>query len=386
MKDQQRNTTPLSRTSIRFPLLPEGISYRFVSATPATFFWCLLADVSFIESRVFFWLLLLAFLFFGVALYFYNVSKINREKIELEEKVAKRTAEISKQKNEIQSAYNRLNKTYEQLQLAYNQLQSMQLQLVQAEKMASLGQLTAGIAHELNNPINFVKAGIDPLRANLHEVERLVQRIDDFEPEKTDTEVLVGQLKSFNSDVILEELDSILMAIEEGANRAKEIIVGLKTFSRSGETHFSPADIHKGLDSTLMLLKSKMKSRIIVEKDYGELPMIECLPGKLNQVFMNILTNAIEAIEGQGTISIHTRSNDQIAIIEIEDDGIGMPEDVKRQIFEPFFTTKEFGYGTGLGLSISFGIIETHKGSLKVESAVNQGTTFTIKLPIRQAN
>ncbi|MEM6725729.1 MAG: hypothetical protein AAF598_16940, partial [Bacteroidota bacterium] len=250
---------------------------------PTLFLGVLLIDASFIESRIFFWLLLLAFIFFGVALFFYNVSKINKEKIELEEKVAKRTSEISRQKNEIQAAYNRLNKTYGQLQLAYNQLQSMQLQLVQAEKMASLGQLTAGIAHELNNPINFVKAGIDPLRANLHEVERLVQQIDTFQADQSDTAVLMDQLKTFNSELIMEELNSILVAIEEGANRAKEIIVGLKTFSRSGETHFSPADIHKGLDSTLMLLKSKMKSRITVQKDYGDLPMIECLPGKLNR-------------------------------------------------------------------------------------------------------
>lgn len=339
----------------------------------------LLLNVSNIfDSGLIFWLLLLASISFGVSFYFFHISKINREKLELEQKVESRTAEISKQKNEVQSAYDRLNQTYEQLQLAYNQLQNMQLQLVQSEKMASLGQLTAGIAHELNNPINFVKAGIEPLRSNLEEVQHLLEKI------QTKPETAQESIEAFPSQLIMSELNDILMAIEEGANRSKEIVAGLKTFSRGDDITFTPADIHTGIDSTLMLLRSKLKNRITVQRDYGNIPMIECLPGKLNQVFMNILTNAIEAIEGQGTILISTRSSQKNISITISDDGIGMSKEVQRQIFEPFFTTKEFGYGTGLGLSISFGIVDQHQGNIRVESKANQGTTFIIRLPIKQ--
>lgn len=291
----------------------------------------------------------------------------------LDEKVRIRTQELH-QNNQ------RLAKTLEELK-------SAQIQLVQSEKMASLGQLTAGIAHEINNPVNFISGNIGPLSRDMEDVKQLLLKIKVIET-APDREAALAEALAFrneiDTDFLLGEIDDLLDGIKEGAQRTKEIVLGLRNFSRMDEEVFKIADIHEGLDSTLTLLSNRYKKRIVIHKDYGNLPRVECLPGKLNQVFMNILTNAIQAIEGEGDVFLRTWSEADRVFISIRDSGAGMSPDVQARIFEPFYTTKEVGEGTGLGLSISYGIIEQHHGKISVESAPGQGSTFTICLPVGQ--
>jgi signal transduction histidine kinase len=192
--------------------------------------------------------------------------------------------------------------------------------------------------------------------------------------------------KKYDLDYLIEELDLLLNGISEGASRTKEIVQGLRNFSRVDEHDLRSASVHAGLDSTLILLNNVFKNRIEIEKNYDEnLQSIECFPGQLNQVFMNILNNAIQAIEGTGKITIKTRKIKNRAVIWITDTGKGIPKDHLKRIFDPFFTTKKVGEGTGLGLSISYGIIQQHKGEIKVNSKPGKGTAFKISLPIQHS-
>ena len=176
-------------------------------------------------------------------------------------------------------------------------------------------------------------------------------------------------------------LEKLISSCSNGSQRIKEIVLGLRTFSRLDEAERKSVDLHEGIDSTLTLLEHHMKDRIVVEKQYGDLPMVECYAGQLNQVFMNMLTNAVDAIEGEGTITIGTRVENDGVAITFSDTGAGISEEAQSQIFDPFFTTKDIGKGTGLGLSIRYGIVEKHGGKIGVESEAGKGTTFTIVLP-----
>lgn len=275
---------------------------------------------------------------------------------------------------------------------ALEDLKATQVQLVQAEKMASLGQLAAGIAHEINNPINYIANSVRPLRQDLTDLQAIVHSLTPLQeqPLLTD-EQLRQQLEAIrqftqrmDAGFILEEMESLLEGIEEGSARTQEIVAGMRNFARSDINQFHLANVHEGIDSTLRLLGNLLKNRITVHKSYGPLAEIECLPGKLNQVFMNILSNAIQAIEGTGDIWIQTREEAGTMLISIRDNGMGMPDEVKNRIFEPFYTTKKVGEGTGLGLSISFGIIEEHGGKIEVDSQTGHGTRFLIKVPVKQ--
>lgn len=281
----------------------------------------------------------------------------------------------------------------EELEQTLKNLQNTQTQLVNQEKMASLGQLTAGIAHEINNPINFVSSNISPLKRDLNDIMEVVSVYrakgkTEFSAEsQTELKDLEEELEL---DYLIEEVDQLLRGIEDGAKRTVEIVRGLRLFSRVDEQDVKKVDIHDGLDSTLILLSSSMQGKITVVKEYGELPMIECLAGKVNQVFMNIINNAIHALLDpqyeikDPTIHIRTTPFEEDVHIEIKDNGPGMPDHIKEKIFEPFFTTKEVGKGTGLGLSIVYTVIENHHGRLEVDSKLNEGTTFVIVLPINQ--
>lgn len=267
--------------------------------------------------------------------------------------------------------------------------QSMQEQLVNAEKMASLGQLTAGIAHEINNPINFVSSNLSPLKKDLAELKELCLRYNGLhsakEPIKRLQEIEI-QNQRIDPEFLYEEINTLIHGIEEGAERTKQIVLGLRNFSRLDEGVFKRVDIHEGLESTLMLLQNKIKNRITVVKNYEDLPPIECMPGKLNQVTMNILNNATEAIANEGEIIITTtfvKKKNKIQI-SIKDNGAGMSALTQRRIFEPFYTTKPVGKGTGLGLSISYGIIEKHGGLIELISELNKGSEFIITLPVKQ--
>ncbi|MFH1852971.1 MAG: FG-GAP-like repeat-containing protein [Candidatus Neomarinimicrobiota bacterium] len=247
----------------------------------------------------------------------------------------------------------------------YQDLQQTQAQLIQSEKMSSLGQLVAGVAHELNNPIGFIYA-------NMHELRKYIADLNDL----TNGE---RQL-AFDQNDVRQLIDESV----EGSRRVKEIVENLRNFSRLDEAEFKAVNIHEGLNATLMLLGNELKGRIAVHKNYGDLPEIECLPGYLNQVFMNLLLNAIQAIAGQGNIWVETSRRESDLVISIRDDGRGIPTEVRSKIFDPFFTTKPVGQGTGLGLSISYGIIERHGGSIAVDSTPDKGTVFIITIPIKQ--
>jgi signal transduction histidine kinase len=268
-------------------------------------------------------------------------------------------------------------------------MQSMQEQMISSEKMASLGQLTAGIAHEINNPINFVSSNISPLKRDLHDLRELCKRYNGLHASKNpdaDLREIEAFSKEIDPDFLQKEIDTLIRGIEEGAERTKQIVLGLRSFSRMDEDEFKEADLHAGIDSTLMLLRNKIKNRIDVVRDYGKLPYVECIPGKINQVLMNILTNASDAIEDKGTITITTRHDKDKVTISVKDDGIGMKESVRRRVFEPFYTTKATGQGTGLGLSISFGIVEKHGGTIEAQGAPGKGSEFIIKLPVKQSD
>jgi len=290
----------------------------------------------------------------------------------LEAKVVERTQEIVKQK--------------EATEAALESLKSTQSKLVESEKMASLGQLTAGIAHEINNPINFVKANIDSLKLDIDDLKSILAAYHEVQAESAEEKLQHAQKLAEELDLnfLLMEIDKLIEDIKEGAIRTSDIVSGLRNFSRLDEDAFKFVDINKGIDSTLTLLNSQLRDKVKVHKDYSELELVECLPGKINQVLMNILTNSIQAIPERGDIFIKTEQNKEKVYISIKDTGTGMTDEVKNKIFEPFFTTKDVGEGTGLGLSISYGIIERHGGEITVNSTPSIGTEFIVSLPITQ--
>ncbi len=251
------------------------------------------------------------------------------------------------------------------------QILSTQTQLVQSEKMAALGQMVAGVAHEINNPVNFISSGLPSLRRDVDKLAAMVP-IDHHDE---------------HFDKVSRRVAKLFEAIGDGARRTAETVRDLRSFARLDEAELKVANLHAALDTTLALLLNQTKNRIDVVKSYGEIPPVECYVGQLNQVFMNLLLNAVQAIEGEGTIVITTtRRGDDHVRISIRDSGGGMTEDVKAKVFDPFFTTKPVGQGTGLGLSISHGIVDRHRGTIRIESQPGEGTEFTITLPIHHAS
>ncbi len=307
-----------------------------------------------------------------------NEKIIREQNAMLERKVKERTLE--------------LEETNEELTVTLNHLKETQAQLVEAEKMASLGQLTAGIAHEINNPINFVSANVEPLRLDIQDILEVVKRYEDVaKSEEGDKEAKLKEVLAFKEQIdynyIQTEIKQLLKGIADGAERTAEIVKGLKTFSRLDESDLKPADINEGIQSTLVILRNSVPDHVEIVTEYGELPMVECFPGKINQVFMNILNNALQAMnprtkDQKDQLRVKTSADDLFVYVSIADSGPGMPEEVKSRIFEPFFTTKDVGEGTGLGLSIVFKIVETHGGTIQVNTKLGKGTEFLVTLPI----
>lgn len=273
------------------------------------------------------------------------------------------------------------------LQESNEHLKRTQSQLVSAEKMASLGQLTAGIAHEINNPINFISSNIPPLKRDLEDLHEVLSayrkagHAPELLPEALAIEARLGL------DETIQEVQQILASIEEGASRTSAIVRGLRTFSRLDEDDLKSADVNEGLRSTLAVLTPNLRDEVSVRMELSEMPMIECYPGKLNQVFMNILTNAAQAAKQRhgtqgGEVRVSSDQGQDMVVVSIQDNGVGMSAEVQARIFEPFYTTKDVGEGTGLGLSIVHSIIEKHQGRIVVESTPGQGTIFHIHLPI----
>ncbi|MEM8893400.1 MAG: PAS domain-containing protein [Bacteroidota bacterium] len=298
--------------------------------------------------------------------------------------------ELMKKEEALNNALEEEKKSKDELDEAMARLKNTQTQMVQNEKMASIGQLTAGIAHEINNPINFVYNGIDSLNMSLEDLSTIMSKYSELE-QADPSEVpqllvdIEGLKKRLRYEKLMKNLPSVLSDIKNGANRTIEIVKGLRVFSRLDEEDQKPANINECLDSTLILLRNKTKDQIAIKKFFDQsLRDIMCFPGQLNQVFMNLLSNAIQAIPEErkdGKIMIYTENLEKSVIIRIMDNGSGIPEDVKKKIFEPFFTTKAVGIGTGLGLSITYGIIEKHDGKIYVNSEVGKGTEFVIELP-----
>lgn len=311
-----------------------------------------------------------------------NERIIREQNQMLEQKVDERTLE--------------LQEANEELTVTLTNLRETQTQLVDAEKMASLGQLTAGIAHEINNPINFVTSNIKPLKRDLEELYEIIECYSDVDIEdaKTGLDKAHELKEELDYEYLKEEVESLVQGITDGANRTSEIVKGLRTFSRLDEDVIKVADIHEGLNSTMVLLRSKTKGVIEVDRQFeSEYPEIDCLPGKLNQVFMNMISNAIYAVthkhyqEGEkARITLKTSGDESTLKVHIIDNGIGMDEKTQKKIFDPFFTTKEVGEGTGLGMSIVYKIIEKHRGNLEVISEPGVGSEFIIHLPVRQPN
>jgi len=276
-------------------------------------------------------------------------------------------------------------------QQLYEELKTAQAQLVQSEKMISLGQLTAGIAHEINNPINFIASNIAALKLDFEDLQPLLKKAKQLEREEFEEIDILG-LSALSKEIevsfISQELDEIISSIERGIRRTKDIISSLRAFSRNTPDKFELADLHLALDSVLVILGHQLKEKeIIVEKKFGKIPLISCNIGLLNQVFSNIIANAIQAVENneQNYISISTQLINKQVVIKIKDNGSGMKEEVLQRVFEPFYTTKEVGKGTGLGLSISYNIVQQHEGDIQVESQVGEGTIFSILLPLERS-
>ncbi|HLO70138.1 MAG TPA: 7TM diverse intracellular signaling domain-containing protein [Flavipsychrobacter sp.] len=311
-----------------------------------------------------------------------NARIVREQNIILEAKVTERTQELKTSNEE-------LNKTLKDLKEA-------EMQLVESEKMASLGQLTAGIAHEINNPINFVTSNVKPLKRDVQMVIDMLNQIEEISLQDgsvDDKKQKIDELKQeYDFDYLKTEIDYLINGINEGSSRTAEIVKGLRIFSRLDEDDLKKADINEGLESTLVIVNNQLDNRIDVIKQFSELPLVECYPGKLNQVFMNMISNALHAIKSRykedkgGVLTISTSASDTHVLVSIKDNGTGMDENTKKKLFEPFFTTKDVGEGTGLGLSIAYNTIVKHNGSITVNSELGAGTEFIIEIPIIHQN
>ncbi len=309
-----------------------------------------------------------------------NERIIREQNVVLEAKVEERTHE--------------LKLTNDDLSVALTNLKDAQSQLVESEKMASLGQLTAGIAHEINNPINFVTSNIKPLNRDVTMLFDTIESIEKIITENSTPDQKRKQIEEIKTDIDFDylkmEIDQLLKGIGEGASRTAEIVKGLRVFSRLDEHDLKKADINEGLESTLIIVNNILGDTIKLTRNLGNLPLVECYPGKLNQVFMNIITNAIHAIKKKfgtangGELMIGTTCDEHELVIRIADNGTGMDDKVKKKLFEPFFTTKDVGEGTGLGLSIAYTTILKHNGHITVNSELGIGSEFIIRLPLTQ--
>ena len=333
-----------------------------------------------------------------------KINMLTREKEESQEQAMAAMAEIAKIGREqnivLETKVNErtlaLKQTNDELNKAMRELKEAESQLVESEKMASLGQLTAGIAHEINNPTNFVTANVNPLERDIRMIIRLFEEIELVATSDSSKEEKLARIQllkdQLDYDYLRIEIDELIAGIREGSGRTAEIVKGLRNFSRLDEAALKKASINEGIDSTLVIINHMLEGHIKIIKEYRELPLVECYPGKLNQVFLNILTNGIQAIKTKfrnqpgGVFTISTFMNGDTVTILFKDNGIGMDEASRNKIFEPFFTTKEANEGIGLGMSIVYSIIRKHNGKITVRSKLGEGTEFDIEIPVFNDN
>lgn len=321
-------------------------------------------------------LLLIAYIGYRLRKSYRQLGRLNKQlKVAnetLEERVVQRTEELSK---------------------AYVELKQSQAQLVQSEKMASLGQMVAGVAHEINTPLAYCHSNIEVVREQLPEINLLFKEFGKIpnllDAAATEQEGLKEQWATMNAlfasieqEGILEEMEVLLDGSLSGLDQISEMVKSLKDFSRLDQRRVENSNLNKNLDSVLIIANNVLKGKVEVIKHYGDIPLVSCSPSQLNQVFLNLIVNAAQAIENRGIITIETLAEGDSVQVVVKDNGKGIPEDVLPRIFDPFFTTKEIGKGTGLGLSIAYKIVEQHGGTIKAESEINKGTRFTVSIPI----
>ncbi|MDW7694174.1 two-component regulator propeller domain-containing protein [Flammeovirgaceae bacterium SG7u.111] len=337
------------------------------------------------------------FVFYKLRIHYYE-----RRNRFLEEKVQERTVELLEKNGEISSQNEELQSQQEELQMqqeelavqneelltTLHKLKLAQSKLVQSEKMASLGLLTAGIAHEINNPINFIKSSIHGLQLIISQFTKVSELYAQVNVSNADEKLLeIEQYKKeLKFDMMMDKAEKVTQHIDTGVNRTAEIVKGLRSFSRLDIQTFIAFDLEEAIDNTLLLINHLLENKIEVFRNYEKVPMVECSPGQINQVLMNILVNAAQSIDGEGSIFISLQEQGANAIIKVKDSGIGIPPENLKKVFDPFFTTKEVGSGTGMGLSSALGIVEEHNGSFQVDSKVGEGTTIIITLPFKNDN
>ena len=292
----------------------------------------------------------------------------------LEEKVASRT-------HELQEANARLEHEQQELAALLRKVEDAQNQLLQSEKMAAIGQLAAGVAHEINNPIGFVNSNLGTLQKYVHKLLQVVSAYEIAEP--VPPAGVVAARQAADLDYLRRDILDLLKESEEGLSRVKKIVQDLKDFSHVDQADWQDADLNAGMDSTLNVVWNEIKYKAEVKREYGQLPPVRCLAAQMNQVFMNLLVNAAQAIDERGTITVRSGVEAEGVWIEVSDTGRGMSADVQRRIFEPFFTTKPVGKGTGLGLSLSYDIVvKKHGGRIDVQSEPGKGSRFRVWLPL----
>jgi signal transduction histidine kinase len=307
----------------------------------------------------------------------------------LEERVEERTRELAEANRLLAERQSVLEEANRRLEEVLGRLKETQGQLIQSEKMAGLGQLVAGVAHEINNTTNFISAALPPLKRIIKSIRAVLEHYEAVSAEAGPDAVAQGLAEvntfkaSIQCDKRLEDLDTLLANISQGAERTAKIVMDLKMFSRAEGEESREVDIHKNLESALTLISHEYRYGVEVVRNYAPgLPPVRCFAGQLNQVFMNILLNAAQAVQGSGRVFIRTWAEAGMVHIAIRDTGVGISEEVLARIFDPFFTTKDVGAGTGLGLSISYGIIKRHQGEISVKSEVGKGAEFVIAIPI----
>jgi two-component system NtrC family sensor kinase len=310
------------------------------------------------------------------------------------ERLRRSEDDLAERNENLRGALRSLETAHGDLQRTVDRLQRTEALLVQSEKMRALGQFVAGIAHELNNPIGFVAANLEHLRDAVTALEQMLAAYARARLPGDVAGVLAEQRSALRVDALLADLPGVLADCDEGARRATEIVAALRAFARADQPHaWSRVDLHERIERTLALLRHRLPSQVRVARAFGDLPLVECGAGQIDQVLLNLIANAIDAVGERGTIEVGTRIEPHAAaaprpeahaVLWVRDDGVGMPPQVCARVFDPFFTTKAEGQGTGLGLSVSYGIVERHGGTIAVESAPGCGTTFTVYLPLTQ--
>jgi len=321
----------------------------------------------------------------GQYVWMHDMLRLIRDKDGNPVEVVGSLTDITKRK-EMEAA---LFKKGEEQHLLIKKLQEAHEQLLQSEKMASVGQLAAGIAHEINNPIGFINSNIGSLQNYVEKLFEVINQYEDLIQQQSPPAAVskMDELKEkADLEFLKEDIQDLVRESMDGLKRVKDIVQSLKDFSHVGETDWQEADLHQGIDSTLNIVKNEIKYKANVVKEYGQVPLVKCIISQVNQVVMNLLVNASHAIKENGMIKISTGCEKDMAWIRVLDTGSGIPQENLNRIFEPFFTTKPVGSGTGLGLSLSYGIIKKHGGRIDVQSVMGKGTCFTVWLPLHQTN